>query len=310
MISYLANVTLRLAAGVGKLPEQMRLRHGAYLAAAQRDDGGFAGRQGPSDLYYTSFGLRGLVMLDQFSDSAAQRAAEFLQHSLEHQLPSIDFLSLVISAVLLETATGIDVFAAAGLARRQAVIDFFEPFRRDDGGYAKTERGGQSSTYHTFLVLLCKQLIGAPLDDTQRMVALLHSRRRSDGGFVEVAPVQPSGTNPTAAALGLLQILGAVDDATRTSATAFLSGMQAPEGGLRANAQIPAADLLSTFSGLVALDTLGGAAHIDRAAAGRFVRSLQRTEGGFRAGAWDAAADVEYTFYGLAALALLAAAEG
>jgi len=309
-MSYLANLMLRLAAGVGELPEEVRLRHAAYLAALQRDDGGFAGRQGPNDPYYTSFGLRGLVMLGHLSDSAAQRTAALLQSGLRRRSPSVDFLSLVGSAVLLEMATGIDVFAAAGLARQQTVTDFVERFRRGDGGYAKTERGGQSSTYHTFLVVLCKQLVGAPLEDAQQIVDLVRSRRRSDGGFVEVGPVEHSGTNPTAAAVALLQIFGALDDGTRTSAAAFLARMQTPEGGLRANARIPAADLLSTFSGLVALGDLDGMTHIDRAAAKRFVQSLELPDGGFRAGTWDMAADVEYTFYGLGTLALLAAVEG
>jgi geranylgeranyl transferase type-2 subunit beta len=81
--------------------------------------------------------------------------------------------------------------------------------------------------------------------------------------------------------------------------------MQTAEGGLRANARIPVADLLSTFTGLVALAALDSPAAVDRAAARRFVLALQQPAGGFHAGAWDQVADVEYTFYGLGAMALL-----
>mgnify|MGYP000671844328 CR=1 FL=1 len=42
-------------------PEATRARHARYFLQAQRADGGFSGREGGSDLYYTSFGLRGLA---------------------------------------------------------------------------------------------------------------------------------------------------------------------------------------------------------------------------------------------------------
>jgi len=310
-MSYLENLSLRLAAGGAQLPEEVRARHAAYLVAAQRDDGGFAGRQGAADLYYTSFALRALAVLGALDDDVAARSAGFLASRLGQSLPSMDFLSLVISAVLLEAAAGIDVFAGAGLDRKQAVIDFFEPFRRDDGGYAKTQRGGAGSTYHTFLVAMGKQMVDASLEEeAEDMVRLVRSRRRADGGFVEIAPMRHSGTNPTAAAVGLLRMLGALDEPTREMAARFLRDMQNKEGGLRANTRIPVADLLSTFTGLVALCDLDAALQLDVGAMRRFVESLQQPSGGFRAGIWDEAIDAEYTFYGLGTLALLSIPEG
>ena len=85
-MSYLANLTLRLAAGVAALPEETRRRHAAYLAAARSDDGGYTGRQGPSDFYYTSFALRGLALLDALDDRTAERAREFLEAGLARDL--------------------------------------------------------------------------------------------------------------------------------------------------------------------------------------------------------------------------------
>ena len=64
-MSYLANLTLRLTAGAAGLPEEVRSRHVGYLAGKQQDDGGFTGRSGPGDLYYTSFALRGLAVLGE-----------------------------------------------------------------------------------------------------------------------------------------------------------------------------------------------------------------------------------------------------
>ena len=293
-----------LTLDAARLPEDAMRRHAAFLAAAQQADGGFPGRRGPSDLYYTGFALRGLALAGGLDGSLAARAAEFLRQQIGRPMSAADFFSLATSAILLELVTRNDVFAVAGRDRRREVGQFFAPFRRPDGGYAKTERGA-SSTYQTFLVAWCKQLAGAEPDEPEPLIRLIRSRQRPDGGFVEIDAMRQSGTNPTAAAAALLGALGGRDEAVSTAAVKFLAGMQIAEGGLRANARIPAADLLSTFTGLWTLADLGAAAAIDQAAARRFVRSLEQPGGGFRAGAWDQEADVEYTFYGLGATALL-----
>jgi geranylgeranyl transferase type-2 subunit beta len=305
-MSYLTSLTLRLAAGAMRLPEEVRRRHEAFLAAAQNDDGGFPGRQGPSDLYYTGFALRALAMLGGLPDPLADAASRFLQQGLREHLASIDFYSLVFSAVLLEILSGRDVFAAAGRDRRETVTGTLNRLRRDGGGYAKNDRSPHSSTYHTFLAAACKQLVGLPLDDAPEMIELIRSRRRDDGGFVELGQLRQSGTNPTAAAIGLLRLADALNDPIRQGAVAFLVGMQNAEGGLRANARIPAADLLSTFTGLATLADLDAPAAIDLPRARQYVEALEPSAGGFRGGVWDDTADVEYTFYGLGSLAILA----
>ncbi len=305
MLSYLENLTVRLAVGVSRLPEAMRERQAAYLLAAQRGDGGFAGREGASDLYYTSFALRSLALLGQLDGEPAARAAAYLKTRLSGQTPIVDFVSLLYGAALLQSSAGIDVFAEAPSGWRDNVAAMFESFRRADGGYAKTDEGQSSSTYHTFLVVLAQQLIERPPADPERLAAFVRSRQREDGGFVEIGPMRKSGTNPTAAAAGLLRILNAFDEETRQATCDFLVDMQSDEGGFTANTRIPLADVLSTFTALLTLTDLGALAEIDIAAASRYVRSMERAAGGFRGGEWDEGVDVEYTFYGLGALALL-----
>ncbi len=288
-----------------RLPEPVLRRHAEFLAAGQNPDGGFSGREGPSDLYYTGFALRGLALSAGLSEGIAARAVEFHRGRLEAPSTSVDFLSLVFSAVLLEAAAGVDVFQLADLERKKAVADATARFRRADGGYAKTERSGQCSTYHTFLVATCLELVGAPLPEPPKIERMIRLRRRPDGGFVELDGLDHSGTNPTAAAIGLLRLLEAMDEPTRKAGVSFLAGMQNAEGGWRANTRIPAADLLSTFTALVALADLDALPAVDTAAARRYVESLALPGGGFRGGAWDDRADFEYTFYGLGVLALL-----
>lgn len=305
-LSYHERLTLRLAEGMGKLSPDIRNPHVMWLKQAQNADGGFSGREGPSDLYYTSFALRGLAIAGELTGEVAERAARFLEGRLRGQAPIIDFLSLIYGAALLDSATGIDVFRAAPANWRKSVASELERFRRPDGGYAKTEEGQSSSTYHTFLVTLCSQILGEDPIEPARLVAFVASRRREDGGFVEIGPMRKSGANPTAAAMGLLGILNAVDAETKEGAIDFLANAQNDEGGLLANTRVPLADTLSTFSGLLTLADLDALSEIDARAARAFVLGAQFPDCGFRGGVWDGGRDVEYTFYGLGALALLA----
>ena len=315
LMSYLEDLTWRLASGVARLPEALRERQAAYLLAQQRADGGFAGREGASDLYYTGFGLRGLALTGQLHGAAAERAMAFLREKMHAQVPIVDFLSLVYGAMLLEQAAGLDVFATAAPDWRDAVAAALERFRRPDGGYAKTDDGQSSSTYYSFLMVLCHQLIGRPTPEPERLVAFIHARRRTDGGFVELGPMQRSGTNPTAAAIGILKVLDVLDPTVHEATLDFLAQAATDEGGLRANTRIPVADVLSTFTGLLTLGDLGAldeftsTGDVDLQAIDRYVRSMEQPDGGFRGGIWDDATDVEYTFYGLGALALVANAK-
>ncbi len=306
MPSYLEDLTVRLAVGVSQLPEETRARHARFFLAAQRDDGGFAGREGGSDLYYTNFALRSLALLGELHGEVAERARSFLAARLSGHASIVDFLSLIYGASLINLSAGLDVFADAAPQWREAVATALESLRREDGGYAKGTEGTASSTYHTFLVALCRQLIDAPLAEPDRMVAFVLSQRRDDGGFVEIKPMKRSGTNPTAAAVGLLKIVGPLDDEVREDVVDFLADMQNDEGGLRANTRIPIADLLSTFTGLLTLTDLEAADSIDATAIARYAKSLEQPDGGFLGAVWDQGVDVEYSFYGLATLGLLA----
>jgi geranylgeranyl transferase type-2 subunit beta len=308
MPTYLEELTLRLAAGIAGLPEEVRDRHAAYLLSSQRADGGFAGREGDSDLYYTGFGLRSLAVLGQLYGPPAQRAAAFLKDRLTGRESIVDFLSLIYGATLLDVSAGINIFAEIATDWRQAVAAALDQLRREDGGYAKGSEGTASSTYHTFLVLLCLELIEQPVPDPDSIVRFLLSQRSAEGGFREIRASKRAGTNPTAAAVAALRILGKLDEQSREATIDFLCDMQTDEGGLRANTRIPIADLLSTFTGALTLLDLGALDEIDGADVLRYVTSLELADGGFHGAAWDLAHDVEYTFYGLGCLALFSGA--
>jgi geranylgeranyl transferase type-2 subunit beta len=305
MANYLQTLTTRLSDGLLKLPQEFRDRHAVYLAARQNPDGGFSGREGGSDLYYTGFALRGLTVLDALTPELCERAAAFLRASLARQASVVDFYSLLYACGLVQLGGGPDVLANSPSDWPDRVAATLESFRAPDGGYAKEPGAISGSTYHTFLVALCYELLGRPVPQVQALAGFVRSRRREDGGYVEVAPMRRSGTNPTAAAVGVLQIIGASLTAERAPVVDFLAAMPSSEGGLRANGRIPAADLLSTFTGCWTLAQLDALGRIDTAAAAEYARSLEEAGGGFRGGLWDERSDVEYTFYGLGTLALL-----
>ncbi len=306
MNPYLYDQILRLAGSAALLPEIVRSRHTAYLTAAQRADGGFAGREGDSDLYYTSFALRGLFILGALYGDVAERSAAFLKSKLMGHETIVDFLSLIYGATLLDISADIDIFADQSPNWRDAVADALEELRRDDGGYAKAKAGRASSTYQSFLVVLCRQLIDRPLPQPDRMVEFIHSQRSEDGGFREIRVAKRGGTNPTAAAIGSLKILDALDTKVATDTIGFLAEMQTDEGGLRANTRIPIADLLSTFTGVLTLADLDGLSAVETSAIRRYIRQMEEPQGGFHGAAWDQGVDVEYTFYGLGGASLLA----
>src|SRR5262249_37419736 len=161
--SYLQNLTQRLADGLARLPESFRMRHAIYLRAAQNPDGGFSGREGGSDLYYTGFALRGLAVLDQLAEETCANAAKFLETSLTQQASVVDFFSLLYSCFLIQSSGGPDVLAGSPADWPQRVAATLASFRTPDGGYAKTPGGTAGSTYHSFLVGLCFQLLGKPM---------------------------------------------------------------------------------------------------------------------------------------------------
>lgn len=304
---YLIRLTNRLLDGVERLPAELRERNITYLREAQLPDGGFPGREGGSDLYYTGFALRSLAVLQGLTPELCIRAGEFLRTRLGGSAGVVDFFSLLVSCHLAPLGGGPDVLTGAPADWRDRVAATLETFRTPDGGYGKAPNLPHGSTYTSFLVVLCLQLLDRTIPDPHRLAAFIRSRRRPDGGYVEISAMKRSGTNPTAAGVGVLQILGEMDDEARAGTIDFLAALRSPfEGGLRANDRIPAADLLSTFTGSWTLDQLDAADRLDWSALKDYALECERPIGGFRGGLWDEHTDVEYTFYGLGSLALAA----
>lgn len=305
-MSYLFNLADRLTTGLKGMEEPRRERHAAFLRSRQMPDGGFQGREGDADLYYTGFAVRGLAVLGEFGAPTAEGVGRFLKRYDVARLDVIDLLSWLYSALVVQATTGDDRLADSPPDWVDRMAQRFERLRRPDGGYAKSAEGSLGSTYHSFLVSLVYEMLVREIPNPNALIQFLYDQQRDDGGFVEIGPMKRSGTNPTAAAAALLHKLGAMDDELRSDIAHFLKTVWTNEGGFAANTRIPFADGLSTFTALLTANDHGGSELIRPLVVEHFVTSeLEFPTGGFRGAAWDDQADVEYSFYGLGILGLI-----
>lgn len=302
---YLLRLGRRLTGALARMPAERRERHRAFILARQNADGGFSGREGGSDLYYTGFAVRGLSILGTLDEATCGRLAGYLRGSAQRQVTVIDLVSWLYCALIVQATSGTDVLADFDPQWPDRLAMMLESFRTRDGGYAKTHEGAAGSTYHSFLVALCYELVGRELPNPDRLVQFVFDRQREDGGFVEIQPMKRGGTNPTAAAVAILLMQSAMDEELREDVRAFLREVRSGEGGFQANTRIPFADGLSTFTGLLTAQDLGLADLLDPRKVEAFIDRLELPEGGFRGAEWDQAADVEYSFYALGTLGLL-----
>lgn len=272
---YLDQLDDRLALGANLLGLSFGRARADFVRTRQMPDGGFAGRRGKSDIYYTDFALRTLGMLEPDGQTLRNAAAYAGGIGGRPATVAECFNRLNCARMLARPGIDVDLDAAPLLDRLE-------------------ETG--PTAYDAFLAALCHDMLGTTFPNLKQA-----TRTISDGLVRARDDVQ---TSDTAAAVGFLMMSNALDDSTAEIAADGIAPMQASAGGFRAHREAPEPDLLSTFTALVTLSALRALGRADLAAAGRFVRSLA-DGGGFRACASDEETDVEYTYYGVATAALL-----
>ena len=304
MISYLTQLTARILPGILRKSPERREELRAYYLAALDQNGGFRGRKGSGDLYYSGFAIRGLFLLGMLDDKQLlSRIVGFLDEQYRrNNLSPVDMLSWTFCTALVNAVQGKEFLPE----QTASLIDRWETFRRSDGCFAGSDKSAASSTYTTFLTAIFYELLGEPERSLSISVEPILDRQRPDGGFVELPPLRYSGTNPTAAAVGLLTILEVpLPDKRKT--IDFLNQCQQSTGGFQAHARIPLPDLLSSFSAVMALHDLDAVDLVNRSALRNFITSLRSPDGGYFGTLPDQQSDVEYTFYGMGLEAMLQA---
>ena len=268
----------------------------AFLQSRLNPDGGFQDRTGDSDLYYTVFGLEGLVALQE--PVPADAVASYLRRFGDGG--DLDFVHLACLARCWANVSR----HLSGIPARE-ILARLEGHRALDGGYAQTPEAVHGNVYASFLALGAYQDLRAPVPEPHRLLNALSALRARDGGYANQLGDAHGITTVTAAAVLLLK---ALDGALDPHLGMWLLDRCHPSGGFVATAAAPVPDLLSTATGLHALAAL----HVPLAgvceACLDFVDSLWTNRGGFY-GSWlDDTLDCEYTYYGLLALGHLTVA--
>jgi len=293
---------MRLADGLSRMPDKFIKRCRAFVQSCQRDDGGFAGRRGASDLYYANFALRTADLLALTDNAFWTGAAKFL-----HGVPvsdSVEVLCLLHGRMIV-ARHGVSV----GPLRSQLVRDVLIAHTVAGGGVT-IHPGGPASVYHTFMAAQSYAMLGRTMPHADDVPGVVLARRCRDGGFTDVpgGARTRGGVNPTAAAVQVLRAYSALDAEVAAGVKTFLSAAQGNDGGFAAIPDAPMSDLMSTFTALLTLAMLDALDGVRLGAAARFVKRLAYRTGGFGGTESDGEADLEYTYHGLATVGLLSAA--
>ena len=262
----------------------------AFLRSCLNPNGGFQNRTGESDLYYTVFGLEGLIALQE--PVPADCVIGYLRG-----FNALDRLDLVHLACLARCWAGVSRdLSPVPVA---AILSGIESHRARDGGYALTRSGGHGNAYASFLALGAYEDLQRELPDADRLLEAIASLRARDGGYSNQPGNAHGITTVTAAAVSAVRSLGGAPDAHLGM---WLLDRCHASGGFMATAGTPIPDLLSTATALHALATL----HVPLTGIYEpcldFVDSLWTNRGGFY-GSWvDDELDCEYTYYGLLAI--------
>lgn len=287
-----------------------------FLLRQQNPDGGFKDRTGQSDLYYTVFGLDGLLALEvpssKFqvpSGDSAERIAQAARYLAGFGCgEALDFVHVCCLA-RARAAVGSTNQRSAELVRTdREILRCLEKFRSQDGGYNPVTGAECGTAYGGFLALGAYQDLKAELPEPLRLVQSLKLLETDDKAWANELPPRSAlrtpksaigSTNATAAAATLLRNLS---QPVNPAAGDWLLARCHSQGGFLAMPNAPMPDLLSTATALHALAGLQVDCSAVKERCLDFVDSLWTNEGGFH-GSWaDEVLDCEYTFYGLLAL--------
>lgn len=261
-----------------------------FLRSKLNHDGGFADRSGASDLYYTVFGLEGLMALRADMPGEVENYVRSFGDGSK-----LDFVHL---SCLARCWAGLPPEVRQD-APRDAILARVERFRSRDGSYSVSPGAKLGTLYGCFLALGAYEDLGAQVPDAEAMLRCAARLRTEDGGYTNQEEIDVGLTPSTAAAVTLLRHLG---ESVDPRVGDWLLSRCRPEGGFFAAPEAPIPDLLSTATALHALSGL----HVDldpiREPCVDFIDTLWTSKGAFYGNWADDIADSEYTYYGLLAL--------
>lgn len=252
-------------------------------------DGGFADRNGESDLYYTVFGLGCMHALEE--PVPKQRVAAWLAGYGDGA-----GLELVDLCALARCWAGIGGLSAEQVPRLLARI---EQFRAPAGGYNGNADASLGNPYGNYLALGAFQDLNCSPKRPQELVQGCQASRSADGGYANAEGL-PKGNTPAAAAVE--SVLRNLEARIPEEAGSWILAQAYQQGGFFATPGAPMPDMLSTATALHALAGMAIDFEAIKEPCLDFIDSLWVNQGAFF-GSWgDSTLDCEYTYYALLAL--------
>ena len=261
-----------------------------FLQSQIGADGGFKNRSGNSDLYYTAFGIEGLIAL----------RAEVPVRAVSGYLRSFgtgDGLDLIHLSCLARCCANIGTSAPPLDA--DIVASRIEAFRSADGGYNTLPGQDEGTAYGCFMAAAAYQDLHRKIPDPGALADCLRSLQCDDGGYANQRGMSAGLTPSTAAVATLFRHLDVGQPAGLSS---WLLSRHQGAGGFFATPLAPVPDLLSTATALHALSGMQASFEGIKEPCLDFVDSLWTNLGGFYGNWTDDCLDCEYTYYGLLAL--------
>ena len=282
---------LTAAARAGNLLDESTDSVAAFIRSRLSGDGGFRGRGGASDLYYTVFGIESLLAVD------AEVPVGPIEKYLSTFLPgeSLDLVHLACLVRCWACLPGREV--PAQLRRRAAAR--LERFCSAEGGYGAGGAGTSAQAYSCFLAMGAYQDLEIPCPEARGISRGLQALAMAGGGYANQRRLPVATTASTAAAVVLLRQLRLPVEAATAR---WLRAQCSQAGGFVAVPGATEPDLLATATALHALAAIEEPLDEIRPRCIDFIMSLRTADGGFRGCAGDDDADCEYTFYALLSL--------
>src|SRR6266545_1183341 len=147
-----------------------------FLLKQHNEDGGFRDRAGSSDLYYTVFGLDGLLALQ--AELPARKVADYLGGFRGGD--GLDFVHLCCLARCW-AALGDGARLSLPVDLRTELAARVQEFRSSDGGFSPVRQGTKATAYGCFLAIGAHQDLQAPLPDALEVVRALKWLETPDG---------------------------------------------------------------------------------------------------------------------------------
>lgn len=274
-----------------------------FILSQLNPDGGFKGRTGESDLYYTVFGLECLLALQAEDSCRIQITSEYLGQFGDGS--DLDFVHLTC---LARCWADLPESCQMPESDREGLLDKLETYRALDGGFHHlTPNSPHSSAYGSFLALGAYQDLFEEPSDSLRWIQSFKHLEMTDGGWANERKMDQSATPATAAAVTALRQLG--QPLNDEAVADWILKMYHPQGGFRAAPRSPVPDLLSTAVALHALSGLEVDCDRLKESCLDFIDTLWVNEGSFYGHWQEDVLDTEYTFYGLLALGHLSVME-